>query len=272
MSGLLRVTILGCGSSGGVPRINGDWGACDPREPKNARTRCGLLVQRWQGEERAEAAATNVLIDTSPDLRAQILRTGIAHVDAAILSHDHADQVHGIDDLRAFALVGRRRIPVWMDARTRETMLMRFSYCFRPTRFYPPILEDAGEVRAPEAVTLEGPGGAIEVLPLEQDHGGSPSLGFRIGPVAYSNDVVAMPEETFAALDGVETWIVDALRYTPHPTHAHVALALDWIARVRPERAVLTNMHIDLDYQTLRRELPEGVEPAYDGMRIDAPG
>jgi phosphoribosyl 1,2-cyclic phosphate phosphodiesterase len=270
MSGRLRVTILGCGSSGGVPRITGDWGACDPNEPKNARTRCGLLVQRWAGEDRREDAATNVLIDTSPDLRVQVLRAGIRHVDAVLLTHDHADQVHGIDDLRPFALAARRQVPVYMDAATRETIVTRFGYCFRPTRLYAPILRIAGEMRPFEPVEVNGPGGALRFTPLLQDHGGAPSLGFRIGPIAYCNDVVAIPEDTFAALEGVETWIVDALRYTPHPTHAHLALALEWIARVKPDRAVLTNLHIDFDYRRLEAELPDGVAPAYDGLTIEA--
>ncbi|MBL8550440.1 MAG: MBL fold metallo-hydrolase [Hyphomonadaceae bacterium] len=269
MSDFVRITILGCGSSGGVPRINGDWGACDPNEPRNMRSRCGLLVQGWKGEGRDEAAATNVLIDTSPDLRMQVLRAGIKHVDAVIFTHDHADQVHGIDDLRAFALAMQRKAPVHMDAPTRATLMARFGYCFQPTRFYPPILEDASEIVPFRPLTITGEGGDIAFLPLPQDHGGRPSLGFRMGPVGYCNDLVALPEESFAALEGVDTFIVDALRYTPHPTHAHLALALEWIARLRPRRSILTNLHIDLDYRRLSEELPPGVEPAFDGMTVE---
>jgi phosphoribosyl 1,2-cyclic phosphate phosphodiesterase len=197
------------------------------------------------------------------------LRTGLRRVDAVAYSHDHADQAHGIDDLRGFALGQRRRIPVWMDAATRSTLTTRFDYCFEGIGGYLPILEDAGEFKPGREVEIAGPGGAIQFLPLEQDHGQAPSLGFRFGSCAYSNDLVSMPETTFAALAGIDIWIVDTLRYTPHPTHAHLALALEWIARIKPRRAILTNLHIDMDYRKLAAELPEGVEPAYDGLSFD---
>lgn len=270
--GVLRVTILGCGSSGGVPRANGDWGACDPAEPKNRRTRCGLLLQRWRGAAGAESDATSVLIDTAPDLREQMIAAGVRHVDAVVYTHDHADQAHGIDDVRAFALAQRKRMPVYMDAPTRATLTKRFAYCFYGEGGYPPILEDAGEIRPGEDFLVNGPGGAITLTPLAQDHGISQSLAFRFGAGAYSNDLVAMPEETFAALRGLDVWIVDALRYTPHPTHAHLARTLEWIARLKPARAILTNMHIDMDYGRLARELPAGVEPAYDGLAFEIEG
>lgn len=267
--GTLRVTILGCGSSGGVPRADGNWGACDPTEPKNRRTRCGLLLQRWRGAPGAEGEATSILIDTAPDLREQMNAARVRHVDAVVFTHDHADQTHGLDDVRAFVLTQRRRMPVYMDAPTRKTLTQRFGYCFFGEGGYPPILEDAGDLRPGEEVKIDGPGGRVALLPLVQDHGIGVSLGFRFGAGAYSNDLVDMPPDSFAALHGVETWIVDALRYTPHPTHAHLARALGWIERLKPARAILTNMHIDLDYQTLRRELPPGVEPGYDGLSFD---
>ena len=267
--GILRVTILGCGSSGGVPRATGDWGVCDPNEPKNRRSRCGLLLQQWAGEAGAPEAATTVLIDTPPELRQQLAAARASHLDAVIISHDHADQTAGFDDLRAFFQKARRTLPVWMDGATRTSFMRRFGYAFRSAAAYPAIAHEAGRLAPLAAETIDGPGGALELVPLEQDHGFSASLGFRVGPVAYSNDVVAMPERTFAALEGLSLWIVDALRDKPHPTHAHVEMSLDWIARVNPTRAVLTNLHIDLDYAALKVRLPVGVEPAYDGWSAD---
>jgi|CXWL01.1.fsa_nt_gi phosphoribosyl 1,2-cyclic phosphate phosphodiesterase len=262
--GVLRVTILGCGSSGGVPRATGDWGVCDPEEPKNRRSRCGLLLQKWRGAAGAASEATSVLIDTPPELRQQLAAANPGHLDAVLISHDHADQVAGFDDIRAFFIAARKQIPVWIDEPTRRTFLRRYGYAFDTQAGYPAIARDAGHMAPLVPVEIDGPGGALEILPLEQGHGFSNSLGFRIGGFAYSNDVVSMPEATFAALEGLSLWIVDALREKPHPTHAHVALSLEWIARLKPQRAVLTNMHIDLDYQTLRAGLPAGVEPAYD--------
>ncbi|MBL8531296.1 MAG: MBL fold metallo-hydrolase [Hyphomonadaceae bacterium] len=263
--GTLRVTILGCGSSGGVPRATGDWGVCDPNEPKNRRTRCGLLMQQWRGAAGDPADATTVLIDTPPDLRLQLAAARPAHIDAVIISHDHADQTHGFDDVRAFFIKQRRVLPVWIDARTRPTFMQRFGYAFRSEGGYPAIVRDAGHITPLVPIEVDGPGGVMEVLPLDQDHGFSRSLGFRVGPAAYSNDLVDMPEASFAALGGLSLWIVDALRDKPHPTHAHVARSLEWISRLAPAHAVLTNMHIDLDYAALKARLPAGVEPGYDG-------
>lgn len=270
--GTLRVTILGCGSSGGVPRLGGadgagDWGACDPSEPKNRRTRCSLLVERPGAE-----GATRVLVDTSPDLRAQLLAARCPSVDAVLYTHDHADQTHGLDDLRAFALRQRARVPVYMDRATRAGLLERFRYCFEqpPGSLYVPILE-AREMPAPGApFAIAGGGGAVEAIAFEQQHGGILSLGFRFGGLAYSSDVVGLPEESFEILKGVDIWIVDALQMKPHKTHAHLDLTLEWIARVRPKRAILTNLHVSMDYEALRRTLPAGVEPAFDGMRLEA--
>ncbi|MGE0595093.1 MAG: MBL fold metallo-hydrolase [Hyphomonadaceae bacterium] len=267
--GTLRVTILGCGSSGGVPRATGDWGVCDPNEPRNRRTRCGLLLQQWRDAAGAAEEATTVLIDTPPELRQQLAAAGLAHIDAVIISHDHADQTHGFDDIRAFFIKQRRQIPTWIDAATRVSFMQRFGYAFMSEGGYPAIARDAGRITPLVPVTVDGPGGAMEILPLDQDHGFSRSLGFRVGPIAYSNDLVDMPEQSFAALDGLSLWIVDALREKPHPTHAHLAKTLEWIARLSPERAVLTNMHIDLDYETLKAVLPAGVEPGFDGLSFE---
>jgi phosphoribosyl 1,2-cyclic phosphate phosphodiesterase len=269
MTGTLRATILGCGSSGGVPRTTGNWGDCDPSEPRNRRTRCGLLLQLWRGAPGAAKDATVVLIDTPPDINSQLAKVAPHHIDAVLYSHDHADQTHGIDDLRAFFIENQRRIPVWMDAPTRGHLMPRFRYCFEGVAGYPPILGPISELHAFEPVTIDGPGGALELLPLAQDHGFSVSLGFRAGPMGYSNDLVAMPEESFAALDGLDLWIVDALREKPHPSHAHLGLALSWIERLKPRHAVLTNLNFDMDYRRLSARLPAGVEAAYDGWQAD---
>ncbi len=252
----MRVTILGCGSSTGVPRIGDDWGACDPAEPRNRRRRCSILVE--EGERR-------VLIDTSPDLREQLLAAGVGELDAVVYSHEHADQVAGIDDLRVIALRMRRRVQVYGDTRTLGVLQRRYDYIFKqpPGSGYPPIAE---------AHVFDGPfnAGGIDFVPFRQRHGEIESVGFRFGAFAYANDVNELPEAAFEALDGTEVFIVDALQYRPHPSHANVETALGWIERVKPKRAVLTNMHIDLDYRTLLGELPVGVEPAYDGMVLEA--
>lgn len=263
MSGILEAVILGSGSSGGVPRADGAWGACDPAEPKNRRSRCSLLVRR-----PADGPETSVLVDTSPDLRVQTAEAGVRRLDAVLYSHDHADQAHGIDDLRAFALVMRRKIPCFMDPETRKTLTERFRYIFEPDGGYPAIA--SAEVLPPHGETwaIEGPSGPIPVRSFEMDHGGLMSVGYRFAGLAYCSDVVRLPETAMAELRDLEVFIIDALRETPHPTHAHVSLALEWIAELRPRRAILTNLHIDLDFATLARKLPPGVEPAYDGMKI----
>lgn len=264
----LRFTILGCGSSGGVPRIGGDWGACDPANPRNRRRRCSLLVERI-----STRGTTRVLIDTAPDLREQLLDAGVGLLDAVAYTHAHADHVHGIDDLRQIVFNQRQRLPVWADTPTQEALLSRFAYAFvQPEGSpYPPIL-DLHRIDGP--FTITGAGGAITLTPFEVDHGSLDVLGFRIAGLAYLPDVVAIPEAGWAALQGLEVWVLDALRRKPHPTHAHLALALEWIARAAPTRAVLTNMHIDLDYATLVAELPPHIRPAHDGMVIElaAPG
>ena len=265
MSGVLEVVILGCGSSGGVPRADGEWGVCDPANPKNFRTRCSVLVRRKAADPARE---TTVLVDASPELRLQTARAGAKRLDAVLLTHDHADQVHGLDDVRAFFLRQQARIPCWMDYATAHTMMRRFGYIFEGEGGYPAICTPQALPPHGKAWTVEGPSGAIPVRTFDQDHGGVRSVGYRFGDVAYSSDVVGLDEAAFEALADLDVWIVDALRRRPHPTHAHLDLALEWIERVKPRRAILTNMHIDMDFDTLVRELPAGVEPAYDGLVV----
>jgi phosphoribosyl 1,2-cyclic phosphate phosphodiesterase len=266
MSGVLEFTVLGSGSSGGVPRADGNWGVCDPANPKNRRSRCSLLVRR-RGEGAEDE--TSVLVDTSPDLRLQTAAAGAKRLDAVLYTHDHADQAHGIDDLRAFFLRWRRRLPCYMDAATRLSLERRFGYIFESHGGYPAICAARDLPPHGQPWIVNGPSGDIPVMGFDLDHGEIRSVGFRFGPVAYCPDVLNIPEPSFAALAGVRVWIVDALRDTPHPTHAHVERTLEWIARVKPARAILTNLHIDLDYAALTRRLPAGVEAAYDGLRFE---
>lgn len=258
----LRFTILGCGSSGGVPRLGNHWGDCDPANPKNRRRRCSLLVERIDQD-----ATTTVLIDTSPDMREQLLDASVGHLDGVVYTHSHADHVHGIDDLRQIVINTRHRLPVWADAPTQNALISRFGYAFMQPEGspYPPIL-DLRAIDGPFAV--DGPAGPIAFQPFTVDHGSMDALGFRIGPLAYLPDVVAIPDAAWPHLQGLGCWVVDALRRKPHPTHAHLDLTLSWIARAKPDQAVITNMHLDLDYETLKAELPPGVSPAFDGRVI----
>lgn len=260
----LVFTVLGCGSSAGVPRVAQGWGACDPANPKNRRRRCSLLVERVAGDKR-----TTVLVDTSPDLREQLLAAEVAKLDGVLYTHDHADHTHGVDDLRPLFIHHRRRVDVYLDAPTSAVMRSRFNYCFASPAGgdYPPILEEH-RICADDAVAIEGEGGAIAALPFRQTHGRGETLGFRFGGLAYSCDVSNIPHESVAALADLDVWILDALRYMPHPSHFSLEESLAWIERIRPRRAVLTNLHTDLDYETLRRALPDSVEPAFDGMKI----
>jgi len=261
----LTFTILGCGSSGGVPRPGTGWGACDPANPKNHRRRCSLLVER-----NGRDGVTRVLVDTGPDLRGQLLDADVTWLDAVLYTHEHADHTHGIDDLRGLFLKARRRLDVYADDPTSRMLMTRFSYCFvqPPGSDYPAILR-MHALHAGQPLTIEGKGGPITVLPFCQEHGDIAALGFRFGNVAYSSDLHDLPAESVAALAGLDLWIVDSLRYHPHPSHFSVADALSWIERIKPARAILTNMHADLDYEALRVSLPANVEPAYDGMRIE---
>ncbi len=262
----LRITVLGCGSSPGVPRIGGDWGACDPTNPKNRRRRCSILVQAIDNGDRA----TNVLVDTSPDIREQLLDTGIGSLDGVLYTHAHADHIHGIDDLRAFWINSGNRVDIYADRPTLDRLHQAFGYCFE-TPFgsaYPPILR-SHEIRHSEALAIDGAGGALLSLPFNQRHGSINCLGFRFGGFAYSPDVNGFDSEAIETLADLDVWLVDALRHKPHPSHFSLSETLEWINRINPRRAILTHMHVDLDYETLRRELPPHVEPAYDGMVIE---
>ena len=261
----MTFTILGCGSSGGVPRPGLGWGACDPKNPKNRRRRTALLVER----RNAAGAATRVLVDTSPDLREQLLDAGISWLDGVLYSHAHADHTHGIDDLRALVLHKRRRVDVYLDAVTSQILRSRFDYCFAapPGSEYPPILAEH-RIAAGRPVIIEGEGGLITALPYLQDHGEISILGFRFGALAYSCDISGLPAESLMALSGLEVWILDALRHRPHRSHFSLSDALSWIEQLKPKRAILTNLHADLDYDALRRQLPAQVEPAFDGMQV----
>jgi phosphoribosyl 1,2-cyclic phosphate phosphodiesterase len=262
----LEVTILGCGSSGGVPRADGNWGVCDPHDTKNRRSRCSMMIRRTsrEGPERW----TTAVVDASPEFRLQTADAGAKRLDALLLTHDHADQSHGIDDIRAFAMVQRARIPVLVDAPTERTMLTRFGYIFHGEKGYPAIADLIAIPPHGDPWQVDGPSGAIPVVTFDQDHGPIRSVGYRFGPVAYSSDVLTLDDAAFEAMAGVELWIVDALRYTPHPTHAHVERTLSWIERLKPRLAILTNLHIDLDFEELTSRLPDGVAAAFDGMRI----
>ena len=255
----MRVTVLGCGPSTGVPVIGGNWGRCDPNDPRNRRRRVSLLV---------EIGGVVVLIDTSPDLREQLLDAGATRIDAVVMTHAHADHLHGIDDLRSVNRLMRSAIPLYGDAQTLAEIANRFEYVFKPVdepgRFYKPTLVPL-EIVGPFEIR------GISVLPFSQDHGFSTTLGLRIGGFAYSTDVTELDDNAFAALEGVDLWIVDCLRRDPHPTHSHLAKTLFWITRARPGRAVLTHMDQSLDYRELRAELPSGVEPGYDGLVIELP-
>lgn len=260
----LTLTILGCGSSGGVPRPALGWGVCDPNNPKNRRRRCSLLV-----EKRGEAGTTTVLIDTSPDLREQLLDADVNHVDAVFLTHEHADQTHGIDDLRGVVMRMRRKIPTYLSRSTAKDIMVRFGYCFEtpPGSDYPPILDYVG-IEEGEERTVTGKGGSLTLSAFEVEHGNIPVTGYRFNDIAYTPDLNDIPARSVPALENLDLWIIDALRYTPHPSHFSVADALSWIKRMKPRRAIITNMHSDIDYEVFRRELPEGIVPAYDGMRV----
>lgn len=266
MSDALEFTILGCGSSGGVPRADGNWGVCDPADPRNRRTRCSLLVRRISAQ--LVGPATTLVVDTSPEFRQQLAAAGAGRLDAALFTHDHADQSHGLDDLRAFWGTMGRPIPCHFDRDCMASLTRRFDYVFEGALGYPAICE-AHEI-PPHGVAweIDGPSGAIPILTFDQEHGPIRSVGYRFGDTAYSPDVSDLPPEALPALSGLKLWIIDALRWTPHPTHFTVAKALAWIERLKPERAILTNLHVDLDYETLARQLPDNVEPAYDGLRL----
>lgn len=259
-------TILGCGSSPGVPRITGDWGACDPLNPKNRRLRAALLV-----EQVAEnGGRTTVLIDTGPDLREQLLSASVKDLDAVVYTHSHADHLHGIDDLRGFVIHSRRQTPIWADAFTLARIREGFSYCLEspPGSNYPPIIRACVIEPSLQPFHVDGAGGTITFQPVLQMHGSIHSLGFRIGNFAYCTDVSDFPPETIDRLAGLETLVIDTLQYQYHPSHLSLEQSLAWIEKIAPQRAILTHMHVPLDYETVMRETPAHVEPAYDGLQI----
>lgn len=265
---MIRVTILGCGSSGGVPRLGGVWGDCDPSNPRNRRRRSSILVQR-QGRE----GTTQIVIDTGPDFAHQMLDTGVAVLDAVIYTHPHADHIHGIDDVRQLVFNSGQMMPVWADEPTSQALLERFGYIFEtpPGSQYPPVCalnRIDGEIR------INGAGGLIRLDPFEVRHGNIPALGFRIrgegaGGLVYLPDVSSIPPEAWSYITGAEVFICDALRRTPHPSHAHLARTLDWFARAGTPHCVITNMHLDMDYDAVMADTPANVEPAYDGMVLE---
>ena len=259
----LSVTILGCGSSGGVPRVGQGWGACDPSDPKNRRRRCSIFVERGG----SDGAKTRVLVDTSPDLREQLLDLGVDGLEAILMTHQHADHTHGIDDVRPLVIKARHRIAMHMDAGTASVVRHAFAYIFEtpPGSGYPPLLDDI-RIDSGEPFAVEGPGGIIEALPFQVHHGEIDALGYRFGALAYTPDLNAIPDSSVGYLEGLDLWIVDALRYTRHPSHFSLEETLGWIEKLKPKRAVLTNLHTDLDFETLRKALPANVEPAFDGM------
>ena len=259
----MRVTMLGCGASAGVPMIGGeggagDWGACDPAEPRNRRSRSSIVV---------EDHGARLLVDTAPELRVQLLACGIGRVDAILYTHAHADHITGIDDVRALNRTSGRPLEAFATRRTLDELSRRFGYAFHPwepPNFFRPVLEPR-EVAPGQTVAM----GGLDITLFEQDHGFAPTLGLRVGDFGYSTDVVRLDETAFAALAGVDTWIVGCFCRAPHPTHAHVDLVLEWAARVGARRTVLTHMGTDLDWAWLGHHLPRGVEAGHDGMVLE---
>lgn len=261
----ITFTLLGTGSSGGVPRIGNDWGACDPHNPKNRRSRCAMLLEQSNSENK-----TSILVDTGPDMREQLLRAEVKHLDAVLLTHSHADHIFGMDDLRQLAIRHREKINVYMDASTSTQVMSAFGYCYQQGEdsSYPAICTEH-RIVAPQHFDIPGTAGSIRVQPFEVSHGDIRALGFRFGQLAYLPDVKLV--DTHASqqlLKDLDILILDALRYTEHPTHMNVDEALEFIARVKPKKAYLTNMHSALDYSDLSSQLPPGVEPAYDGLKL----
>ena len=260
---MIRATILGCGSSGGVPRLGGRWGACDPENPRNRRRRCSLLVDLIEG-----AQMTRVLIDTGPDLVPQLLDAGVGWLDGVVYTHAHADHIHGIDDLRQIAYNMHSMVPVWADEPTTEALEDRFGYVFQtpPGSYYPPVCV-LHRIDGP--ITVKGDAGPLVLHPFRVQHGEITALGFRIGGLVYLPDVSAIPDDAWPMIEGCEVFVCDALRPDPHPSHAHLAQAVEWIERSGAPRGVLTNMHIDMDYATVAASTPAHILPAFDMMEIE---
>ncbi len=259
----VSVTILGCGSSGGVPRIGNDWGECDPGNPLNQRQRCSILVTKTN----AHGDETNIVIDTSPDLRNQLNSSGTAQVDGVLYTHPHADHIHGIDDLRAVAINTRARVNVWADEPTSAMLLKRFGYCFETPEGsdYPPIL-NLNRLETGNDVAINGPGGSISFTPFRVHHGRIDALGFRFNGVAYTPDLNGVPDESLKYLQDLDFWIVDALRRSHHPSHWSLSETISWLDKIKPKRALITNMHVDLDYEHVSGNTPEFATPCHDGL------
>lgn len=257
--------MLGCGGSAGVPQIGGadgrgDWGACDPAEPRNRRTRSSIVIE--QGGRR-------LLIDASPDLRQQLLACSIPSVDAILFTHAHADHVLGIDDIRIINRVIGRPLDAYATAGTMVELDRRFDYAFKEWTtpyFFRPVL--VPHVVEPDAVIVAA---GITVQLFEQDHGFIPSLGLRIGGFGYSTDVVRLNETALLALEGVDTWVVDCFQRKGHTTHANLDQVLAWAERLKPRRTVLTHMGYDIDWDGLTKRLPAGFEPGHDGLVLEVP-
>ncbi|WP_413203708.1 MBL fold metallo-hydrolase [Rhodospirillum sp. A1_3_36] len=262
-----RVTILGCGGAGGVPSISAGWGACDPTNPLNRRRRASILLQ-WRGAGQVDRY---LLVDASPDFREQILSVGIRRLDALVVTHAHADHVHGLDDLREINRSMGGPLDLWAREEDLDVLEQKFGYCFTPlapgaTTVYKPILNK--RILNPGEMVRPIEGDDLELLPFTQDHGWATTIGLRFGPFAYSTDVVGLDNAAFEALKGVDTWVVDCFGPDKHPTHAHVELVLEWLERVKPRQAILTHMGPGLDYRELSARLPCHVRPAFDGMVI----
>ena len=260
-----KFTILGCGSSGGVPRLGNQWGACDPENKKNYRLRCSLLIEKF-----GPAGVTTILIDSGPDMRQQLLKAGTRTLDGVVYTHSHADHVNGIDDLRMIVLNLKKRLNVWADKKTEVRLVRCFDYAFKQLKGsnYPPILE-INRIDKDE-ININGAGGIIKLQTLKVQHGMIDALGFRISNLAYIPDVSDIYGETWGKLNGLEVLIIDALRYRPHSSHTHVEKTLSWIETIKPLKAYLTNMHTDLDYEKLNSETPKHITPAYDGLTIES--
>jgi phosphoribosyl 1,2-cyclic phosphate phosphodiesterase len=241
--------------------VGGIWGNCNPANPRNRRRRPSILVER---------AGQRLLVDTSPDLRLQLLDAEVEGIDAVLFTHTHADHCHGIDDLRPLRYARESPIDAYADAETMQALTTRFDYAFESTRatgsFYAALLNDH---IIEEGEPFEAAG--FTCIAFRQEHGQTSSLGYRIGPIGYSPDAVEIDRTGFRALEGIKLWIVDCLRYDPHPSHAHFNLTMEWISRVKPERAVLTHMNHTLDYNDVAARCPVNVEPGYDGLVIEIP-
>ena len=258
----IRLTILGCGASGGVPRLGNSWGQCDPDNIKNQRLRCSLLVEREENLKK-----TTVLVDTGPDMRQQLLRANVEDLDAVVYTHAHADHVHGIDDLRMLVYKRQKRLPVYADKNTSERLQQGFGYIFKQPvgSNYPAILNITKLINPTK---ISGAGGDIFFEPLKVKHGDIDALGFKIGNFAYIPDVSNIYGKAFEKIRGIGTLVIDALRYDPHPSHSHLAQTLDWIEALKPKKAYLTNLNIELDYAKLSEQLPKNVFVCYDMLRI----